>query len=361
MSFEILNDMKIIFDGYWWNRGPFSNRTVLVNLINEWGRLFPEDQLTVVVPGKKYSRKNISKIELIELPWLPHPLFNLIYIWSLSLNKNYDYVLVQNFGIFSSKSLVFIHDVIFLSRKDWFSWIENIYFSFIPRIAKAKRVQIITSSKTESRRIETFIRNKKVTSVGLGVRLSLTEAESKRPPSLLDTLGKFYFTVGRDNPRKNLRRLIEAHTLMIKEKSDAPILVIVGLTLKQLRNLGIENESKSSIVLLANISDSELRWLYENGQFYVYLSLDEGYGLPIIEADYFNIPQLISDIQVFREISQKDVVFANPLSVENIKFNLIELSKKHRNNLSENQKINNSWTPVIHEIRLCFQNRSSKF
>ena len=348
--------MKIVFDGYWWASGPFSNRTVLVNLINEWRRFYPEDQLTVIYPGKKFGNSNISGIHCIKVPWLPHPLFNLVYVWPYSVLSFCDYSLVQNFGILSRKSLVFIQDVIFLEKRNWFSAAELLYFSIIPRLAKASRGEIITSSKTEGNRIQCHVQSKSVTSVGLGVRHSLTDAVPIRPKSLAISQGPFYFTVGRDNPRKNLTRLVSAHRLAYEEVEDFPNLIIVGVTRDEMPSVGSDPSFDTSIQFLTNLSDSELRWLYENGEFTTFLSLDEGFGLPIIEADFFRIPQLVSDIEVFHEVASRSVLFVNPISVEDIKRKLVELAAKKREIGSSLQLVNRTWEPVISSIREKFKN-----
>ena len=343
--------MKVVFDGYWWKSGPFSNRTVLVNLVCEWRKFHPHDQLTVIHPGKTFRILNDSGIQFIQVPWLPHPLFNLVYIWPYSVFGSSDYSLVQNFGILSRKSLVFIHDVIFLEKREWFSRLELLYFSIITRIAKFRRVEIVTSSKTESRRIELYIKSKRVTPVGLGVRCSLTDSVPTRPNSLHNSQGKFYFTVGRANPRKNLTRLVEAHGLACKEIGDFPDLIIVGITRDEMSSLNLDPALNASVKFLTNLSDSELRWLYENGEFTVFLSLDEGFGLPIIEADFFQIPQLVSDIEVFREIASESVVFVSPNSVYEIKCHIVKMSNSKRKIEPTSHSINRSWEPVISIIR----------
>ena len=352
--------LRIVFDGYWWTNGPFSNRTVLVNLVHEWGRFYPEDQLTVIYPGKKFAVSDSSGVHCIQVPWLPHPFFNLIYVWPYSILCSCDYSLVQNFGIFSRKSLVFIHDVIFLERKEWFSKLELFYFSLIPRLAKARQVEIVTSSEAESRRIEFHLKPKNVTPVGLGVRLTLTEATPIRPKSLENSQGAFYFTVGRSNPRKNLVRLIQAHGLACQEIRNFPDLIIVGVTSDEMPGMGFDSCLGESVKFLTNLSDSELRWLYENGDFTAFLSLDEGFGLPMKEADFFQIPQLVSDLEVFHEVASESAVFVNPISVDEIKHHIINLSKTKRQTRVTGQLVNHTWQPVISSIRVKFEELGSK-
>jgi glycosyltransferase involved in cell wall biosynthesis len=348
--------MNIVFDGYWWTSGPYSNRTVLVNIVHEWNRLHPEDNIIVVYPGKKFSSIKNSKIKCIQVPWLPHPLFNVVYISTLRILYSYDYSISQNFALFSRRNLVFIHDFIFLERKEWFSKLELIYFSFMPRFANNRRTVIVTSSTTEGMRIESHLKLKKVTPVGLGVRLALTEATATQPKNIDCSQGKFYFTIGRNNPRKNLARLLQAHIEACEEDVNFLDLIVVGVLPDEVQKMGINTNSAGKLIFLNNLSDSELRWLYEYGEFTVFLSLDEGFGLPMKEAEFFEIPQLVSDLPVFREVANESAHFVNPISVDQIKEHLILLSKNKRQKSNTNHKKNNTWVPVIYNIRKEFKN-----
>ncbi|OMQ15483.1 hypothetical protein A7K94_0209125 [Modestobacter sp. VKM Ac-2676] len=54
---------------------------------------------------------------------------------------------------------------------------------------------------------------------------------------------------------------------------------------------------------VGGVSDAGLRWLYENCRLFVFPSLDEGFGLPVVEAAVCGAPMLLSDIPAFRELA----------------------------------------------------------
>ena len=60
------------------------------------------------------------------------------------------------------------------------------------------------------------------------------------------------------------------------------------------------------------VSDLDLMLLYKHARMNVMPSLDEGFGLPFIEAGYMSTPSVVSDIPVFHEIARSAAVFANP-------------------------------------------------
>ncbi len=71
----------------------------------------------------------------------------------------------------------------------------------------------------------------------------------------------------------------------------------------------------SRIHFLGHVTDDELRWLYENCDLFVFPSLGEGYGLPLLEANTLGAPAIASDIPVFRELKLATEYF-DPRSVD---------------------------------------------
>ena len=59
--------------------------------------------------------------------------------------------------------------------------------------------------------------------------------------------------------------------------------------------------------------------LYENAQAFIFPSLYEGFGLPIIEAMSYHCPVLLSSIDVFKEIAENSACYFEPNSPESIK------------------------------------------
>lgn len=83
--------------------------------------------------------------------------------------------------------------------------------------------------------------------------------------------------------------------------------------------------------------DEELQVLYENAVALVYPSIDEGFGLPILEAFVNGCPILCSDIEVFHEIANDSVIYFDPKSIKSINdaFYRIYNSKKEKQDLIE--------------------------
>lgn len=160
-------------------------------------------------------------------------------------------------------------------------------------------------------------RARKVRSIGLASPLPLQRATSTRPTSatLPSENRPFILAVGRLNIRKNLARLVAAYTASARLHSKFD-LVIVGTS--DGRWSGLDSKALPATVrLLGAVSDGELVWLYKNCRLFVFPSLDEGFGLPLVEAKSCGSVVAASDIDVFRELGCVDYYF-DPRSVSDI-------------------------------------------
>ena len=120
--------------------------------------------------------------------------------------------------------------------------------------------------------------------------------------------------VGSISKRKNLDNLIKAFLLI----NDSNLkLKIVGTEFKHLNSEG--NNYNENIEFLGNIENNQLIELYSNARMLVFPSFYEGFGIPPLEAMYFNCPVILSDIPVLKEIYGNSVLYFDPYSIVDIK------------------------------------------
>ncbi|HMX55531.1 MAG TPA: glycosyltransferase family 1 protein [Leptospiraceae bacterium] len=151
------------------------------------------------------------------------------------------------------------------------------------------------------------------------------ELKPIRPIAPEGTPGKlrhFYLMVGTIEPRKNQNTVIDAYLKLKQEltsKHKLPPLVIVGRkgwgadVLFERLSSGILE--KDGIYYIAGASDAVLEWCYKNSSLYLFPSVHEGFGLPILEAAFRGIPLALSDIPIFREVGGKSA-FAAPFDIQ---------------------------------------------
>jgi len=78
--------------------------------------------------------------------------------------------------------------------------------------------------------------------------------------------------------------------------------------LKLLQAHGVD----SKITHLGRVADEELKRVYQGASAFIFPSLCEGFGFPLLEAQHMGVPVIASDIPVFREIGGDSVIFFNP-------------------------------------------------
>lgn len=321
--------MRVVFDGYWWVEGPLSNQMVQRQFITTWLRDNPDDSATVVVPRadeRRVRRELDSRAEVVGTRLRPHGLAAAVDLGRVARRSHADVIVSHNFTPVSGTAVTFIHDVLFITRPEWFTVPERIYLAPIPLLAR-RAGAVVTSSINEANRIGTYRpRLLPVVPVGLSIGTALTTAHPTRPAGM-PSVNDFVLTVGRLNIRKNLARTIAASLLSSAISPSRP-LVVVGEP--DGRGLMLDTQiakarEQGAVVFLAGVNDAGLAWLYGNTTLFIFLTLDEGWGLPAQEARYFGAPALVSDIPVFREHIGTDCTFVDPLDTTAIAHELSQL------------------------------------
>ena len=142
-------------------------------------------------------------------------------------------------------------------------------------------------------------------------------------------LDKYILYSGAGDPRKNLNRLIAAYSLLNNELIWTYKLVLVGKLLPE-EILLIKswitsfNLNESQVVLLGYVSDKELADLYRNCTLFVFPSLHEGFGLPVLEAMACGTVVLGSNTTSIPEVVQNESALFDPYNV----FQMSELITK---------------------------------
>jgi glycosyltransferase involved in cell wall biosynthesis len=304
--------LNVLFDGFWWHSGPPSGRTVLREIVRAWRREFPDDALTLALPRRDVPVADVPPgVDVIATTFHLHPLVNGVELSRLS--HGFDLVVAQNFAPLSGRSAVFIHDALFKSHPGWFTRAERLYLAPLAAMARHANV-VLTSSKAEAARIRQHLpKLGPVVPTGLGLSTELAIAMSEEPVDLGLQRGRFLLSVGRLNIRKNLDRMIAAAIDSGVVSNDCP-LIIVGR--HDGRTEHAVEAPAGAVRFVGHRSNAQLRWLYENCALFLFLSLDEGFGLPPVEAHEFGAPVIVSDIPATRESlgGMNGVTFVNPLN-----------------------------------------------
>lgn len=308
--------MRVLFDGYWWFTGPLANRSVQRDLIATWAADFPEDELLLALraKGDETPTDLPAGVSVVRTRLWPHAASNVAELPVLARRVAADITVVHNYTPATGRVATFIHDTMFVDHPEWFSPTERVYFW--PMLVTARRAAaVFTSTRTEAERIRRQTRGRlPVTAIGLGVPTGLAGSVASRPAAAPES--GYALCVGRLNVRKNLAAVIRGAIAAGSVGPEHPLL-IVGNSEYSGRNAELPDEFRpatedGSVRFLGRITDGELAWLYQHTSLVITLSLDEGFGLPAVEAALFGAPLVASDIPVFRETVGGYADFVDP-------------------------------------------------
>jgi glycosyltransferase involved in cell wall biosynthesis len=352
--------VRVLFDGYWWAAGPASNRQVMRDLIITWAKLFPDDDVIVAVRKKHYAdaRETLPpSVRPVRTRLWPQALSNATELSLMAVRLRANLTVAHNFSPLGTNSAVFIHDVLFLTHPEWFSWQERAYFRLMVPLSRFA-ANVFTSSQSEADRIDASLRlNRAVKSIGLAVGTELALANPHNPARLHLRNGSFVLTVGRLNVRKNLETTVRAAVLSGAISRERPLVIVGEKSGKVTADSAIDSAwvENGWVIVAGFVSTAELAWLYENCALFVFLTLDEGFGLPPLEALSFGAPVLVSDIPVMREVVGAEGTFVRPLDVDAasaaIRRHFQESNKASLDSSLNERRRSYSWESSVRQIR----------
>lgn len=208
-----------------------------------------------------------------------------------------------------SRSVMTIHDLSFMANPRWFSLPYYCFYRLMTPLAARRALHIITVSRFSQQEITTRL-HVPADKITVAYNAVSDELLHIAPKALFEPLHEPYLlTVSSLDPRKNLKRLIEA--FLHVQVPDAR-LYVVGAAHPSFRDTGVDTAADERIVFLGYKDDAYLRYLYQHACASVYPSLFEGFGLPNIEAFAQGCPVLTSDIPPHREVCGEAALYCDP-------------------------------------------------
>lgn len=355
--------MNIGFDG----KRAANNLTGLGNysrsLIAQLAKYFPQNQYFVYSPKVKYVPQinAFTKIQGIHLE-LPHT--KGLFWRSLGIKSQLikDKIVLYHglshelpIGIhkIGIPSIVTIHDLIFFRFPEYFGSIDRLIYKLKTKYACKHANRIIAISERTKKDIIEFyqVDPNKIDVVYQScdeIFKSLLSDEIKEPVREKYKLpGKYILNVGTIEPRKNLLTLIRA----LKNVDTAYKLVVIGKKTayftqveQEISQLGLNDR----VLFLKNVPFSDLPAIYQMAGTFIYPSLYEGFGIPIIEALYSNVPVVAATGSCLEEAGGDAGLYVEPTdhialanAINSILVNVTLQTKMKEKGMAYVQKFNN--------------------
>lgn len=252
----------------------------------------------------------------------PYPLKNLI-------RQDLDVYFAPHFtGIAQNgftKTVVTVHDVIFLKHPEY--WAGNLgrYYARRVKIAvqNAKKI-IVDSEATKKDLIELLnVPENKIKVVYLGSsdkfksfnRITEKDIILQKTSQYLDPRYQYILSVGTIEPRKNFEAIVRAFALLplqIKNRYRIALIGSNGWKNEALSQIIYDSNLKEKVVFPGFIPDTDLPYIYNRADVFVYPSLAEGFGLPVLEAMASGLPVITSNNSSLPEVVEKAGLLVNP-------------------------------------------------
>lgn len=234
--------------------------------------------------------------------------------------------------LFYKKSILVMHDLIFIKDKKWFSKKNPFIYRFCAPILLKNALKIITVSNFSKQDIvKTFnIFPEKIEIVSNAVSRDL---QGYAEEEFENEYGNYILAVASFlSPRKNIFNLIKAFKKL--QNSDLK-LIIVGAEIKNFSEKGMPDKN---VIFTGEITDKKLAGLYKNAKLLAFPSLYEGFGVPPLEAMSFGCPVLASNITSLPEVCGDAAYYVNPYSIDEIVHGIDKIlnDEELRNNLIQN-------------------------
>jgi GT2 family glycosyltransferase len=220
------------------------------------------------------------------------------------------------------KSVVTIHDLIFMRYPKMYKFMDRkIHLKKFLYAAKHADIVIAISEQTKKDIIEfLYVDPSKIKVVYQGCHTYFkTVLSSDFKKSVQDKFSlpeKFILNVGTIEERKNLLTLVKS----IKDL-DVNLIVVGGKTtyFNEVSHYIREHNLSYKVHFLEGVALKELAAVYQMASLFVYPSLFEGFGIPIIEALYSKIPVITSKGGCFSEAGGPNSIYIDPLDAEDLK------------------------------------------
>lgn len=202
------------------------------------------------------------------------------------------------------------------------------------RINRCNHITFISSFTLNDVQRYIDLTNKPVTVIHNGCNIKAIE--NLNPPAFTPT-ASFYFTIGTIMEKKNF------HVLPALLTDNDHLLVIAGITQskeykERIINEAIKHGVERRLVFTGPVTENDKQWYLKNCRAFVFPSLTEGFGLPVVEAMYFGVPVFLSPLTSLPEIGGDVCYYFDSFEKEAMK-TVIEKGLQHYNSTDAKSKI----------------------
>ena len=265
------------------------------------------------------------------------------------------------------KTLLVIHDLNFEHYPEHMPTLVRKYYKyFTPRFAKkATRIATVSNYSKQDIVKQYGIETEKIDVVYNGANekfKALTTTVKEATKSKFANGTDYFVFIGALNPRKNLVNLFRAFDIYRSTQNTKAKLVVVGEKMwwtGEIKSTFEKMQFKNEVVFTGRLEMEDLYLVIGSALAMTYVSYFEGFGIPIIEGYFAEIPVITSRVTAMPEIAGDAALLIDPFNPEDIadamkkltfdeelRNTLIEKGRKQRQLFSWENTANNLWKSI---------------
>lgn len=313
---------------------------VALEMIRELQKLDKENEYYILVsPGEDCCLEETLNFHIVEVKMPTYPLWEQVGL-PLALRKIKPDLLhcTSNTAPYFCKVplVLTLHDIIFLEKRNKGN--KSIYQNMgwvyrrliVPKILP-KCNKIITVSRFECNRIRETLHlpEDKITYIYNGF------TDHFKPVENSDLITRkylssehYFFFLGNTDPKKNTARTLKAYALYTRRVSHPYPLLIADLDIQYIDSI-LEEENIEDIRSLIHVSgyivNKDLAAVYSGARAFIYTSLRESFGIPILEAMACGVPVLTSNTSSMPEVAGGGALLVDPYNIEEMASMIVNL------------------------------------
>jgi glycosyltransferase involved in cell wall biosynthesis len=220
------------------------------------------------------------------------------------------------------KSIIVIHDLASIYFPKAYTSRERLMLDSTFKTAERASGVVFLSENTKI----DFLKFYKINSPGKVIYQSYDEKLYRRPENIVNPLGdigRYILNVGRLETRKNIFNLIKAYEILVCKYKISQKLVLVGkpgVGYKEIDKLinALNPKIRDNVIIAGFLEDSKMPHLYAGADLFVYPTLYEGFGIPILESFACGTSVACSNTSSLPEVAGNAASYFDPKKPEDI-------------------------------------------
>lgn len=315
---------------------------VALETIRELQKTDHENEYYILVaPGEDRCLQASDNVHIVEIKCPTYPLWEQVALPSAirKIKPDIIHCTSNTAPLFCPAPLVLtLHDIIFLEKrahnnKSMYQNMGWYYRRFVVPRVLAKCKQIITVSQFECNRIRETLHlpEEQIIAIHNGfsnrfhpLKETYTVTKKYIPAK------EYLFFLGNTDPKKNTPCTLKAYSIYVKQSSNPLPLLIADLKEEVIHQIlkqeGIE-EIKPMLYSPGYITHSDLPAIYNGAKIFLYTSLRESFGIPLLEAMACGTPVVTSNTSAIPEVAGEGAILVDPTDADAIAAQILKLEQ----------------------------------